>query len=112
MTIAFGDVFATFSATFDDADVGVEEVVTAHPGLARDHGRDDDEVGARGLVVAVGADDAGVEELDGRGLPLVEPLALRDALEDVHQHDGPGEFLFGDALGGRRAPVSGADYGA
>ena len=63
------------------------------------------------LVVAVGADDAGVEALDRAGLPLVEPLALRHALDDVDHHDGAGEILLGEALGGRGADVAGADDG-
>ena len=69
-----------------------------------------DDVGARGLVVVVGADDARVEALDRRRLPLVEPLALRHALDDVDHDDGAGELLLGDALGGGRADVAGADH--
>ena len=57
-----------------DAGVRVEQVVAAHARLAGDAGRDDDDVGARRFVVAVGADDARVEQLDRRRLPLVEPF--------------------------------------
>src|SRR2546430_5957800 len=40
---------------------------------------------ARGGPVVVGADDAGVESLDRCRLPLVEGLALRHALDHVHE---------------------------
>ena len=49
--------------------------------------------------------------LDRRRLPLVEPLALRNAFDDVDHDDGAGELLLGDALRGRRADVAGADDG-
>ena len=45
----------------------------------------------------------------GADSPLIEPLALRNALDDVHQDDGAGELLLGDALRSRRADVAGAD---
>ena len=45
----------------------------------------------------------------GARLPLVEALALRNALDDVDHDDGARQLLLGDALGGRRADVAGAD---
>src|SRR5262249_35889067 len=87
----------------------VEQVVAGHPGLARDAGGDDDEVRARRLVVAVGADDARVVELDRRRLPLIETLPLRDALGDVDHDDSPGQLLLGDGLRGGGADVTGTD---
>ena len=61
------------------------------------------------LVVAVRADDARVEALDRRRLPLVEALALRNALDDVDHDDGARQLLLRDTLRGRRADVPGAD---
>ena len=63
------------------------------------------------LVVAVGADDPGVEALDRAGLPLVERLALRHALDHVDHHDGAGEILLGQPLGRGGAHVAGPDDG-
>ena len=112
MTIAFGDVFLICSDDrLDDAGVRVEQIVARHARLARDAGGDDDDVGVGRLVVAVRADDARVEAFDRRALPLVEPLALRNPLDDVHHDDGARQLLLGDALRGRRADVSGADDG-
>ena len=110
MTIAFGRrLLDLLRHRLDDAGVGVQQVVARHARLARDAGRDDDDVGAGRLLVAVRADDARVEALDRRGLPLVEPLALRNALGDVDHDDGARQLLLGDALRGRRADVAGAD---
>ena len=81
------------------------------PGFRAMPGGDHEDVGARRLVVAVGADDPGVEAFDRAGLPLVERLALRNALDDVDHHDGAGEILLGQSLGGRGADVAGADDG-
>jgi hypothetical protein len=64
--------------------------------------------GAGGLLVAVGADHPAVEALDRRRLPLVEPLALRDPLHDVDQHDLAGELLLRQPLRGGGADVPGA----
>ena len=74
-------------------------------------GRDHEDLGAGRLVVAVGADHPGVEALDRAGLPLVERLALRHALDDVDHHDGAGEVLLGQPLRGGGAHVACADDG-
>src|SRR2546430_17475325 len=66
---------------------------------------------ARGGPVVVGADDAGVESLDRRRLPLVEGLALRHALDHVHEDDRARQLLLGEALGGGGAHIAGADDG-
>ncbi len=47
---------------------------------------------------------------DGRRLGEVEALALRQALDDVHQ-DHVGQAGLRDALGGRGAHIAGADDG-
>ncbi len=89
-----------------DAGVGLDQVVPAHPRLPGDPGGHHEQLGARRLVVPVGADDPGVEALDGPGLPLIECLALRDALDDVDHHDGARELLFGQPLRRGRADVA------
>ena len=88
-----------------DVVIGVEQVVAAHAGLARDAGGDDDDVGVRGVFVVVGAGDVGVALLDGHGLEQVESFALRDAFDDVDEND-VGEFLGGDPVSGRGAYVA------
>src|SRR5207249_2842116 len=93
----------------DDVRVGSHEVVAAHPRLARDSGGDDDQLGSVGRSVVIGADDAGVEPLDGRGLVLIESLALGDALDDVYEDDGTGELFFGEALCGGGTDIPGAN---
>src|SRR5439155_21450746 len=85
---------------FYDVGVGADQVVAAHARLAGDAGRDDYQLAPRRRGVVVGADHAGVEPFDRRGLPLVEPFALGYALDYVLEDDAPGELLFGQALGG------------
>ena len=87
-----------------------EQVVPAHPGLAREARRDDHDVRAGRVGVVVRPGDPGIVTDDRSGLGEVEALALRQALDDVHEHD-VGEAGFGDALGGRRADVAGTDDG-
>ena len=52
---------------------------------------------------------ARVEAFDWRGLPLIQPLTLRNSLDDVHHNDGARELLLRNSLRGRRAHVPGAD---
>ncbi len=87
-----------------------QQVVAAHPGLAREARGDDDDVGAGGVGVVVGAGDPGVVADDRGGLREVETLALRQAFDDVDQDD-VGEAGLGDPLRGRRADIAGADDG-
>src|SRR5205085_6122947 len=75
---------------------------------ARSPGRDDDEVGALGLVVAVRAEDVRLVPEDRGRLVHVERLALREVLDDVDEHD-VGVVAAGHLLRARRADVSGAD---
>ena len=88
-----------------DLVVGVQQVVAAHAGLARDAGGDDDDVGVRGLGVVVRADDVHVALLDRHGFEQVERLALRDAFRDIDQDDVR-QFLRGDPVGGGRAYIA------
>jgi hypothetical protein len=87
----------------DDAGVGVQQVVARHAGLAGDAGRDDDDVRILRLLIAIRA--------DGRTLPLIEPLALRNPLGDIDHDDGARELLLRHALGSRRPDIAGADDG-
>jgi hypothetical protein len=56
------------------------------PGLARDAGGDDDDVGALDVGIVVGAGDDGIVSLDRRPLDDVERLALRHALDDIDEN--------------------------
>ncbi len=59
-------------------------------------------------VVAVGADELGVEIVDRRGFGDVERLALRDAFHDVEHHD-VAKLFEADEVGERAADLAGAD---
>ena len=91
-----------------DLEVGVQQVVAAHAGLARNAGGDDDDVGVGGGGVVVGAGDVDVALFDGHGFEQVERLALGHAFDHVDQ-DHIGQFLGRDPVRGRCANVAGAD---
>ncbi len=63
--------------------VGIQKVIAAHAGLARNSGGDDDDVGVGGVGVVVRADNIGIALLDRHGLEQVETFSLRNALHDV-----------------------------
>ena len=110
MRMQFGECCTTLPTTsLHDFVVGVEQVVAAHAGLARNSGGDDDDVGVGGVGVVVGAEDGGIALLDGHGLEQVETLALGDAFHDVDEDD-VGEFLRCDPMSGGGAHVSGTYY--
>ena len=94
----------------DDPGVLRQQVVAAHPGLAGEARGDDDDVRARRVRVVVRPDDARVVPDDRRRLGQVEPLALRQPLDDVDEDD-VGEPRLGNSLGSRGADVAGADDG-
>ncbi len=84
--------------------VDAEQVVAAHAGLARHAGGDDDHVGAGDVGVGTRPRQLRVEALDRPGFGEVERLALRNAVDDVEQHD-VAEFLHArpDAPASRRS---------
>ena len=94
-----------------DAGVGLDQVVPAHPRLPGDAGGHHEHLGAGRLVVALGADDPGVEALDRARLLLVERLALRHALDHVDHHHRAGQVLLGQPLRRGGAHVSRPDNG-
>src|SRR5271166_4790842 len=71
----------------DDLGVGADQIVAAHPRLARDAGGDDDDIGAGNGSVVVGPRDDRVVALDRRALNDVERLALRHAVDHVEEDD-------------------------
>ena len=80
------------------------------PGWRARPGGHDDDVGAGRVGVVVRPAHAHVVADDRRGLGEVERLALRQALDDVDEHD-VGEPGLRDALGGGGADVPCADDG-
>ena len=92
----------------DDLGVGADEIVAAHAGLAREAGGDDHDIGAGddGVVVATG--ELGVEALDRRGLGDVERLPLRNAVDDIEEHD-VAQLLEARQQSKRAADLPGAD---
>src|SRR3546814_1665807 len=79
-----------------------------HARRARDAGGDDDDVGARDVLVIVRAGDLRVEARDRPDLRQVERLALRHAFDHVEQHD-VAEFLLRGEQSQRSADIPGAD---
>src|ERR1700685_3889425 len=71
---------------FHDVVVGVEQVVAAHAGLARNARGYHDDVGIRGVLVVVGAGNVGIALLDGHSFEPIQALALRNAFNDVDEH--------------------------
>src|ERR1700746_2497238 len=61
----------------DNLGVGADQIVTAHPGFARDAGGNDDDIGASDRCIVVGAGDNRVVALDRGALDDIERLALR-----------------------------------
>ena len=107
----FGEYFTAFGDhILHDVVVGVEQVVAAHARLARNTGRDHDDVRVRGVGVVVGPDDERIALLDGHGFEQVEPLALGHAFDDVDQYH-IGQLFGGDPVRGSGAHVSRTDYG-
>ena len=92
----------------DDRLVRRHEVVPAHPRRARPAGRDHDDVGARGLLVAVRADHRRLVPEDGGGLVDVERLPLREVRDDVDEYDVR-VIATRELLGAGRTDVPGAD---
>src|SRR5690606_37553344 len=88
--------------------IRVQQVVARHSRLASDARRDHHQVGTSGLLIAVGTDHPTVEPLDGSRLPLVERLALRNPLGDVHHYDVTCQLLLCNALSGGSTNVAGA----
>jgi hypothetical protein len=98
-----------------DLGVDLEQVHTAHAGLARQAGRDDDDVGVGCRLVAATvrrggrADDGRFEALDRARLVEVERESLGLALDDVGQHDGLEDVVLGQTLS-RRGPVEAGSH--
>ena len=92
----------------DDLLVRRDEVVAAHPRLARQPGRDHDDLRAGRLLVAVRAGDVRLVAEHRRGLVDVEGLALRKAFLDVDEHDVR-VVATRDLLRAGRADVAGSD---
>src|SRR5439155_3724418 len=92
----------------DDLLVLPEQIVAAHSRLARQTGGDDHDVGVFGPVVRIRAAQQRVVRLDGGGLIHVERLPLRDAFDDVDEHD-VGKLFESDALGHGCADIAGTD---
>jgi hypothetical protein len=92
----------------DDLGVGPDQIVAAHPGLARNTGGDDDDIGAGDVGVVVRPRDDRVVALDRRALNDVERLPLRHAVDHVEQHD-VAELLEPGQQGDRAADLPAPD---
>ena len=83
----------------------LEQIVTAHAGLARHAGGDDADRGALDRLVGIGAGKVGVEAFDRRRLDKIERLALRHAFGDV-EHDDVAKLLEADEMRQRAADLT------
>jgi len=92
MRTALGECWPPARDGLDDRVILHQEVVAGHAGLAGESGRDDDDVGARGVGVVVGAQHPAVEPFHRAGLGEVEPLALGQPFHDVDEDDVPSSF--------------------
>ncbi len=97
-----------FADRFHDLEVDAQKVVARHAGLARHTGGDDADIGARDVLVGVGALEDPVEALGQAQLGDVERLALRRALGDVEEDD-VAKFLDRGEMGEGAADLARAD---
>ena len=88
--------------------IDTEQVISAHPGLSRHAGGDDDDVGAGDGGIAARADQLGVEALDRPRFGQIESLALRNAVDNVEQHD-VAQLLQGGQVSQGAADLAGPD---
>ncbi len=95
---------------FHHLEVDAQQIVTAHPRLARHAGGDDADVGACDVGIGIDALQARVEPFDGAAFGDVEGFALRRAFGDIEKND-VAEFLEGRKVGERATDLSGADEG-
>ena len=94
-----------FADRLHDFQVDAEQIVTAHPRLARHAGGNDDHVRARDVLVIIGARDLRVEPFNRAALTQVERFSLRNALHDVEQ-DNVTQFLLRGEMGKRPTNIT------
>ena len=80
----------------EDVDVDLAQLQAGLTGLAGNAGRDDDDVGARGVLIAAGVDLAGLHKR--RALADVHGLAQRLLGVDVDHHDLRNQALHGHRI--------------
>ena len=88
--------------------IDAEKIVAAHAGLARHAGGDDHDIGAFDVGIGIRALELGVEAFDRTGLREVERLALRQAFDDVEEHD-VAQLFEADQMRERAADLAAAD---
>ena len=76
-----------FADGFDDPGIDPDQIVSAHPGFARNAGGHDNDIGSRNIGIVVGAADDRVIPFDRRALDDIKRLALRHTLDDIDQGD-------------------------
>ena len=103
-----GILLDAFADRLHHLEVDAQQVVAAHPRLARDTGGDDADIGTGDVGVVVGALQRGVEALGRTRLRDVQRLALRRALGDIEQDD-IAQFLHRSQMRQRAANLSRTD---
>ena len=72
---------------FHDLEVDAEQIVAAHPRLARHPGRHDDNVGPGDGFIAIRPRERRIETVDRTRLGKIQRLALRCPFRDVEEDD-------------------------
>ena len=98
------------SDTFDNAGIGADKIITAHPRLSRNTGCDNDNIRSGRIFITVGSGEMGIMFFYGSRLIQIQGFALGYAFDDVHQNNIT-QLLFSQSLGRSRPNISSADYG-
>ena len=97
-----------FADGLHNLQIDAEQIVAAHPRLAGDTCRDDDDIGAGDIGVIIGALEGDIETFDRAALRQIERLALRHAFDNIEQHDIT-QSLGGGEMRQRATDVASAD---
>ena len=95
---------------FHDLEIDAQQIIAAHPGLARDAGRHDAHIGASDVRVILRAFQVSIKPLRWPGFSDIERFALRNSFGDV-EHDHIPQFLKRCEMGECTPDLSGAYQG-
>ena len=75
-----------FGNRFHNLRVCVQQIVTAHARFPSYTGRDDDNIGIRGLLITVCSNQSRVITIDRRGFGQIQSLALRNTIDNIDEN--------------------------
>ena len=91
-----------------DLDVDPEQIIAAHPRLARHTGCDDDHIGTGEVGVVAGPHHGGIEAFHRGCFSDIQRLAFGDAIGEIEQHN-VAEVLHAGEQRQRPANIASAD---